>query len=388
MKKYILSGIEPDDSGTGRLMQYLTADASSVNVTFLFFPFYLRELRAALFSKNIKTIISYFRKAGIYLKIWSLALPGFGNKENELILFHPQNLGYWKTLFFLRIFRGQISWYLLDSSFFCIRSYNHLQGETTPCLRCLGSSTSRATEFGCQPFPTRNWYAHQFFIQIRSLVKSRNIKIIAQNKNQADLAKRHFGTGNIFVAGLWTIDFEAQGGLPATQTRDSYDVVFHGHFHAAKGALWALELASKMPSYRFLFPFPKEALPKEPSANCFFENITWESGLHERVTMAKCVIVPSLWSAPIEGALIKSIFWAKKVAVVENESSYSSELPKKLVTSLSSDTSRAFLELENLLKAAPPDENQKLLWIQNFRKNKFTVAMNLFSKDSSSTERN
>ena len=52
--------------------------------------------------------------------------------------------------------------YLLDSSFFCIRSYNFVDGERKPCTRCVGGGFEAAEANNCNPFPTGEVYAGEF----------------------------------------------------------------------------------------------------------------------------------------------------------------------------------------------------------------------------------
>ena len=53
--------------------------------------------------------------------------------------------------------------------------------------------------------------------------------------------------------------------------------------------------------------------------------MTWESGLQDYVVNAKVVIHPSQWSAPIEGALIKSAKLNSNVATVSTLFGYEAE---------------------------------------------------------------
>ena len=62
--------------------------------------------------------------------------------------------------------------------------------------------------------------------------------------------------------------------------------------------------------------------------------------MNEAVHEAALVCVPSLWSAPAEGALIKSRAVARAVAVVRNDTALASELPDELVLKLSPDRQR------------------------------------------------
>ncbi len=113
----ILSGIEANTTGTGRLMQYLQD--------------------SILADRRYDGTIMYCPKDQRLTpeQITFLA------EVPRLTVFHPQMLGI-SQVFELMARRGAAGrithLYLLDSFFFCIRSYNHLDHETAPCQRCIG----------------------------------------------------------------------------------------------------------------------------------------------------------------------------------------------------------------------------------------------------------
>ena len=98
----------------------------------------------------------------------------------------------------------------------------------------------------------------------------------------------------------------------------------------AKGIVYYIRLASSLPNHKFFIPDSVENVKKIYSSdlpsNIICENITWESGLLEIVENAKLVINPSLWSAPIEGALVKSAHFNNNVATVKTRFGYENEV--------------------------------------------------------------
>ena len=108
-----------------------------------------------------------------------------------------------------------------------------------------------------------------------------------------------------------------------------YDIVFHGKPLIAKGILYFIKLAIILPELTFFVPDTKENIKLvfngDIPSNIFFKNITWETGLLEVVEDAKLVINPSLWSAPIEGALVKSAVHNSNVATVVSKYGYENE---------------------------------------------------------------
>ncbi len=282
--------------------------------------------------------------------------PAIRNAET-VILLHPQSIGGRWCLDLIRRRRRPTWIYLLDSSFFCIRSYNHVRTENDACTRCLEGIWSAADEQGCRPYPAGHDCGAMFLWQLRSFAGSSRVRFMAQNPGQAALAEHHFGAGwPVPVVGMWTVDlaeiFAARGSKRAAVKRPpSCDVVFHGGDNAAKGFFWSLDLARRLPAVRFLFPLawrPGTGWGARP-ANCEFIPMTWESGLEDAVAAAPVTLVPSLWSAPIEGALVKSIMVGRAVAAPVVDSGYVSDLPDGLVYLLDRQPAKAADQLVRLL---------------------------------------
>ena len=286
-----------------------------------------------------------------------------------LLILHPQTLGFRLTTEIVERRRAPAALYLLDSSFFCIRSYNHIPGEAGPCLRCIGGDFAQASQNGCLPYPKPDPYATTYVQRLRKYVTEGRLVLIAQASRQAELAFQHFKLRSMpAVVGLWTADWDSilvdHDRAPATS--GGWDVVFHGFNLAPKGADWLEELAARMPTRRFLFPYPPPR--KRRSANCEYRPMTWESGLDAAMRSSTITVVPSLWSAPIEGALVKSIAVAGAAAVVENRSAYADELPNGLVLRLPKDAGAAAAVLEEALRSGwQPDADVKRAWLDELR---------------------
>ena len=162
------------------------------------------------------------------------------------------------------------------------------------------------------------------------------LKFLAQNTLQKELLHLHFGA-DIDVSVIGMI---AEKGFSPTQIVESprfqilnsygYDVVFHGASNAAKGLFYILELAKLTPELSFLIPDSKANIIRitkvSPPCNISCIAMSWESGLREEVSSARIVINPSMWSAPIEGALVKSAHHNKNVATVRSQYAYEAEI--------------------------------------------------------------
>lgn len=365
-----LSGIEANDTGTGRFMQHLQSAILSQR----------RYDGTVVYCPVGKTLTPD-------MMTWLAEIP-------RLVVFHPQMLGVRETLGLMnrRAEAGRITHlYMLDNFFFCVRSYNHLDHETAPCMRCVGPGQgTQALITGCRPWPAADPFAPEFISALHGLVARRAVHLFAQNSKQQELARRHFGPdAHITYAGLWCADwttfvdaFFASGQAEGeTVTADSaYDVVYHGSRDPAKGIGWVLQVAARTPELKYLIPIDRGAVNVSAPANVTVTSMRWESGLHAAVRSARMVLAPSLWSSPCEGALIKNIVVAKAPAVVDVPSAFSSEIPGDVLLRLPPGFDQAAGALRAAIaKPWRPDPAKRLRWVQQFRAANEDVASRLIA---------
>ena len=331
----IFSGMPPGLSGVGRLMTCLQEQASERadgSARLYWRPegqSPSRHLRRGQWLKALRQAKKQRQWQGLLSDSAVMA-------ADPAILIHPQSLGYaWCDQLIRK--RTAPTWmYVMDSSFFCIRSYNHIAGETSSCTRCLGGDWSQIEKMQCAPFPVADADAVPFVQNLQRWIAERRVRCLVQNPQQAELLRRHCGPEAVIrVVGLWTADMEIARGVSEQPAGPAYDVVFHGGVHHAKGFDWALEMARRCPELTFLFPCRRgKASSLDPPPNAVFKKMTWETGLGQQVQSAKLVLNPSLWSATIEGALVKSIFAARAVAVQDEPTAWSSGWPDGLILRL------------------------------------------------------
>jgi len=373
----VVSGIPPDDSGTGRMMRQLIArgPALSRNMRFIHKARPKKPVRALVKARDwasLRQIVPPYLlgQAKFYLQFLALMLSGSG----KILIMHPQTLGFGATSLLMRRWpSGKAFLYVLDSSYFCVRSYNHIEGERDGCLRCLGGDSTPSHENGCKPWPVANPRGFHYVETLHALGRVGKVKFLSQNETQAKLLRRHFGAdASIEVVGLWgedwTSTFDKRDELVSRSEEPNRRIVIHSFYVEAKGAKWFLDLASRCPDIEFFCPFPKAASIKSAPPNVIFKRMTWESGLQEIVCSAYMVVVPSLWSAPIEGALVKTLAVARRVATIDNPSAFQSELPERLVLRLSSDPGEAGRQLYAAIgEDWRPDPAVQLDWLTQFQ---------------------
>jgi hypothetical protein len=362
----LYAGIQPGSSGTGQLVGWLQRQGAEVVHSAQYSQFPLALLRVGRVLEALREEVAVqFVRARFRLRFRLDSL----RNGHEAVLLHPQTIGLRRTLDFVRRRRRPPVMFLLDSSFFCIRSYNHVPGMMAPCLECLEGRFEAIEEHGCEPFPVPDPYSNVFVRELRELVKAGRLHLVAQCASQARLASRHFGV-NVPVVGLWTADWAGIFDAPAPVSTEQLraDVVFHGFWLEAKGARWAVEVARRTPGLRFLMPFARPRGLEEAPLNCEFTPMTWDTGLAAACAAASVVLVPSLWSAPVESAVIKSIAQVPVVAVVENDTTFAAEIPRDVVLHLPPEPVHAASMLTSAVEGGwRPDAVARAAWLSAWR---------------------
>lgn len=340
MKTYIISGIEPAKKGAGRFIDYfiklLKTYDQSVEIIYIRTP----ENKLVKILKNY----SFFNKLkNLYYSINQLFLKFNKITDSKVIIFHPQSLGIKKTIQLITD-NKLIYYYVLDNFFFCIRSYNNLDKSNSPCFLCL-KDLNQSQINKCKSAP--NKISYNEYVQFQDVVLKNLNKIIflTQNTNQTNLLKLKFGDNiRIHQTGMNTGELNefTFRNSTSTERKNNYDFLYHNTLNYAKGIEFFIALSIKMVNYTFVMPYDKITVEKILKTKIYNKNLlfipcSWETGLKNLLLQTKVTIVPSLWSAPIEGALIKSLYYSENVAVLKSEYSFASEIPPAYCINLNSD---------------------------------------------------
>lgn len=327
MNLTIISGIGPDASGTGTLMRGLVREGmGDLSTTFVH-----RRTRA----RNPIKLARYYLNRALFPWMVRKAM----KRKGEVIVFHPQTLGL--ELFRTIVEAREQTWiYVLDSSPFCLRSYNCLPAESAPCLRCLGNDGSAAKLHGCVNY----FRSGPFQDYMPGWVRSGKLKLIAQCESQAKVLRAHFGKDvSVAIVPLSVPDITPSSRGMNYPKRARPLVVYHGAANHAKGVAHVIALAKAMPEWDFLIPSNRQELVRHfgeidpcPS-NLMLRQLSWDSGLSELVKSADLVLCPSSWSAPVEGAVLKSLAHNGLVGLYVHETSFASEIPPQARVAIDPD---------------------------------------------------
>ena len=181
MKKYLISGMPPGYSGTGRLLDALIPNAKKDGFKVIM-PVLTPPLSLLVKNRDIKGL----RKKIIYNKITRKIIFHIqtAHIKNAIILFlHPQSAGFKRFLSLIK--SNEMYYYVLDNSFFCARSYNNNPITEKECFICLKNPEKILPE--CMPCPVR--YEKQKYINYLKKLKKYADRLVffAQNENQKKL---------------------------------------------------------------------------------------------------------------------------------------------------------------------------------------------------------
>lgn len=353
-RKFVLSGISPGRAGVGRVLEYMISNSN--NVSFVYPPIARTiSIKESFYEFNfIKILISIFIIFKNYFKTFSYLSKLYFIKNKEIIILHPQTLGLKKME--RLVGRNNVCIYVMDNNFFCIKSYNYLINTGKPCFLCLNAQYDNSQINSCSSFPVP--YSYSEYFHFINFIKNNihKISFLTQNAGQGELLKKQYGNDLSFKeVGLLTSDLFEDPKLWILSNTKKYDIVFHGDNTLAKGSKYILELAIHLPEYNFLFPFDLEF--SEKPDNVDFIKMNWTTGLKSHMLDSKLTLCPSIWSAPIEGSVVKTLNLGIALGIFEAEYSFGKEIPNESVLKLSGNVFddvkliREFISSENYMIA-------------------------------------
>lgn len=366
-KTYIVSGIEPSKKGAGKFLSFFIQkfEESKTNIEVIYIHTPENIITNLLHGT---AVFKFFKK--LYYITYRKKIQLNRIVDSTVILFHPQSLGLQNSINLI-LNNRKIYIYVLDNFFFCKRSYNCLDNSNTACLLCL-NDIRHSIDNKCLTFP--NEYSDEEYFNFIQVLKNNLHKIIflTQNNGQSDLLKLKFNQEiNIKKIGMFTGEFSVEDNVENPLLFD-YDILYHNTLSNAKGIKYFIDLCSLMPDFSFVIPYSKKEVEKcvgkIDCANIYYFPCNWENGLLQLVLKSKIIIVPSLWSAPIEGSLLKSLFYGNTVALLNQEYSFSIELPNDIYLRLTQNTYESAKILTSALNNNISLKVDAVKWIKKFVK--------------------
>lgn len=363
---YVYSGVQPGKKGTGNFLSFFLQKFQENNINFKLISY--KTPNTGLTGKILKKIGLIKIVRSIYF-----ILVRTSSKTNItksiVFIFHPQTIGLNITADLIT--NNKVYIYVLDTFFFCKKSYNYIDGNNA-CLKCI-SNPKASKENKCK-FLLSNQIDEDYYNFQKAIQQNlESICFLTQNDNQTLLLKQKFGnTINAIKLGML---INLDDDIPSINNNLlKYDFVFHNTNLDAKGIFYFLGLAELMPNLKFLIPYKRNEISSlnnfSSIKNVDFISMSWETGLKSAIVNAKIVINPSLWSSPVEGALLKSIKFNGCVAIVPVDFSFQKEIPKDVVVHLNESLDSSVITLVNLLNSKNLIEKYKQnssKWLNNYQ---------------------
>lgn len=374
---YVYSGIQPGKKGTGNFLSFFLDKFHKNNIKFTLIAYKTPSLGfIAKIAKQIG-IIKILRT--LYFKI-NRASSKKNIIDSIVFIFHPQSIGLNSTTSLIE--NNETFIYVLDTFFFCKQSYNYLKNNEA-CFQCIDNPKA-AIDNKCKFFLSSQKDEEYHNLQLVIKENLNNIHFLTQNDNQTQLLKENYGV-NVSVTKLgMLIDLEDSNDELSYHCK-TYDIVFHNTNILAKGVLYFLELANKLPDLKFLMPYDKKEIAHSVDhlKNVDFISMSWETGLKEAITNTKIVINPSLWSAPVEGALLKSLNHNGCVAIVPIDFSFQKEIPSDTIIHLHSSIEKSASILTKVINSNNQIELYKKKskeWLLNYQEETNSNFNTFFNK--------
>lgn len=365
MKKLdIYSGLPVGEFGAGKLLQGLMFNLkqNGVEVT-IFAP----SVRGKIVRKILKNVSTNIKKK---LYRYNALTSNNRIRSGEVaLIFHPQSLGLNSVQTIVDSYK-KVLVYALDNFAWCSRSYNVRSDKR--CVECLSDSTARI-KYNCFPFPGS--ISENDYLKLQDLLRNEKIHYLFQDSySQQQHSEMGFGlTGS--VVGMSTMEFNEHDNVG---TVESYDFVFHGGLASAKGIHVLNNWLKSLRNYSILIPYAVEDVKNHivvknfPNIVC--KACSWETGLREYIMSAKAVLCPSIWDMPIEGALLKNLYYNGNVLVLDIDYGYVNELPSNVVIKANADQIDPVI-LADVFSESNSQERKKLA-------KKYVVSSNEFFQES------
>lgn len=386
MQRIIISGIQPNNTGAGLLLQELAKynlifyKISKVSNRTILENILKFELPWKLILNNF-WVYSKLNLVFFYCSVYFI-------RKKKVILYFYQGI---PNYILNRIIKNnEISIFVLDNSFFCIESYNFNKLDNSECVLCISDNRKRLDV--CKPFPLNIKISYADKKNELIYNNKSNITFLCQNKSQEHLLKLHFSKNiQTKIIGMITPEILAQdnaiGYNKTLQITEDY-IVYHGTNHNAKGIRYVLQLAPLLENIKILIPISKEVIInthpdlKIIEGNIIFHEMSWNNGLKEAVEKARLVLCPSIWSSPVEGALLKSIIYNGNVAVFNNKFGFQSEITDDIVLKLDQDIEASANKIIYFLATKSSLKENANNWLNNYIKNTKYKFKNFFENDN------
>ncbi len=304
---------------------------------------YTKVITPSIFLKYKFINRIFIKLFSLILKVYLKIIVKFIKIEN-LVIFHQQSIGY--DLVSRFIFKSKnIKLFILDTNFFCKKSYNEYNNN--PCFSCYSSFNPYND---CYHHPNSKATDKDYLKFLKSLSDNiKNIEFIVQTEGYKKLIKEKFNNYKIEIKKMYHEKLISENFSYKDEINNfKYDFFYHAHITPPKGINYYYELANQMPEKNFFLPSNFDY--KKISKNISYKKINWSKEFIDIMKTSKIIICPSVWTYPVESAVIKSLLLKKGVAIISNHHSFSDTIPRNCIIKLTGNIKEDIIILSNILR--------------------------------------
>lgn len=262
---------------------------------------------------------------------------------NDLVIYHQQSIGYDLVTKLINKSK-KIKFFVLDANFFCKKSYNEYNDKI--CFVCYEKFKPYSDCYH-HPYNSENDEGYKKFLKTLE-INEHKIEFIVQTEGYSELIKNKFIKSKVQLKKmhhekLKNLNYKVNKNLKELK----YDFFFHAHLTPPKGINYFFKLTNQMPNKKFFLPSHKKNYGT--NNNISFKKIYWGEEFMKTIENSKIILCPSIWTYPVESAVIKSLFMKKAVAIINSKYSFSEVIPDDCIIKLTGNLNEDTIILSNIL---------------------------------------
>lgn len=247
----------------------------------------------------------------------------------KIVIFHQQSIGYNLTSKLLAQ-SSSIIFFILDTNFFCKKSYNEYRDKV--CNKCLDKFR-----------PNNDCYHHPYISTdkeyecfLNSLEQNqKKITFFTQTNGYNFIVKKKFPNSNVKNKIMYHEKLKRIHLINNIDYEYEYDFFYHAHLTPPKGINYFIQLSTTL--NKKIFFLPSHLKYSNLNKNMIIKKMYWGNEFIKEMKKSRIIMCPSIWTYPVESAVLKSLLLKKAVAIIKSPNSFSENIPDDAIIKLSGD---------------------------------------------------
>lgn len=248
-------------------------------------------------------------------------------KIEKIAIFHQQSIGYDLTSRLLAK-SSNIIFFILDTNFFCKKSYNEYQDKV--CNNCF-DKFKPYNDCYHHPYISTDKEYQGFLYSLKQ--NQKKITFITQTDGYSNIVKKKFPYSNIENKKMHHEKLKKIKFISHLDFEYEYDFFYHAHLTPPKGINYFIQLSITLDKKNFFLPSHLRYLNLKK--NMIIKKMYWGNEFIEKMKKSRIILCPSIWTYPVESAVLKSLLLKKAVAIIKSPNSFSENIPDDAIIKLS-----------------------------------------------------